>query len=192
MKRVSTAAAAPRSASPLTVALARPVRCCDRAREPWIAFDGDLSAVTAAAAGAPVAWRLNGDAAVRRSYLGCNEPMLTIATRAAVGPSSACARTSSNDGPDVFVHFRRLATSLGKGRGWRGSRQQTALARGRQPLALRGSGAAHTLRVVYALACPGSALDESVSSCADTYVPKRLVVAPCRSMGGWFYVERST
>ena len=98
VKRLSTAAAVPRSAALLTVALERPARCCDRAREPWIAFDGDLSAVTAAAAGAPVAWRLNGDAAVRRSYLGCNEPMLTITTRAAVGPSSACARTSSNDG----------------------------------------------------------------------------------------------
>ena len=57
------------------------------------------------------------------------------------------------------------------------------------PLSLRGSGAAHTLRVVYALACPGSALDESVSSCADTYVPKRLVVA--LPQHGWLVLCRA-
>ena len=173
MKRLSTAAAVPRSAALLTVALERPARCCDRAREPWIAFDGDLSAVSAAAAGAPVAWRLNGDAAVRRSYSGCNEQTLTIDTRAAVGPGSACARTSSNDGPDAVVHFRRLATSLGQAGAGGAADSRPRWRTVAPPLSLRGSGAAHTLRVVYALARAQAARStrECVESCADTYVP---------------------
>ena len=74
--------------------------------------------MTAAAAGAPVAWRLNGHTVVRRSYTSCNEQTLTITTtRAAAGSSSACARASSNDGPDAIVHFGRLATALGGGGG---------------------------------------------------------------------------
>ena len=168
MKRLSTAAAVPRSAALLTVALERPARCCDRAREPWIAFDGDLSAVSAAAAGAPVAWRLNGDAAVRRSYSGCNEQTLTIDTRAAVGPGSACARTSSNDGPDAVVHFRRLATSLGQAGAGGAADSRPRWRTVAPPLALRGSGAAHTLRVVYALARAQAARStrECVESCA--------------------------
>ena len=41
---------------------------CDWTCEPWIVFDGELTAVTAAAAGAPVGWRLNGDTVVLRSF----------------------------------------------------------------------------------------------------------------------------
>jgi hypothetical protein len=158
VKRLSTRQV---STALLMVALARPVLCCDWACEPWIAFDGDLTAVTAAAAGAPVAWRLNGHTVVRRSYTSCNEQTLTITTtRAAAGSSSACARASSNDGPDAIVHFGRLATSLGGGAGSRPRWRTVAT-----PPALRGSGATHTLRV-YAFACPGSALlGESVERC---------------------------
>ena len=163
MKRLSTAAAVPRSAALLTVALERPARCCDRAREPWIAFDGDLSAVSAAAAGAPVAWRLNGDAAVRRSYSGCNEQTLTIDTRAAVGPGSACARTSSNDGPDAVVHFRRLATSLGQaGAGGAADSRPRWRTVAPPPVFARQRRGAHAARGVRTRACPGSALDERV------------------------------
>ena len=126
---------------------------CDWTCEPWIAFDGELTAVTAAAAGAPVGWRLNGDTVVRRSFTSCNDQTLTVTTRTA-GSSSAC-RTSSNDGPDAVVHFGRLATALGGGGGVAlGSRPRWRTLAAPPPS--RGSGAVHTLRV-YAFACPGGA-----------------------------------
>ena len=153
-------------AYPTVVALARLVQCCDWTCEPWIAFDGELTAVTVAAAEAPVAWRLNGDSVVRRSFTSCNEQTLTITTRAA-GSSSAC-RTSSNDGPDAIVHFGRLAAALGGGGGVApGSRPRWRTLAAPPPL--RGSGTVHTLRV-YAFACPGSAHGEGVRF-ADTCVP---------------------
>ena len=160
VNRLSTGSAAP---TLLMVALARPVQCCDWTCEPWIAFDGELTAVTAATAGAPVGWRLNGDTVVRRSFTSCNDQMLTITTRTA-GSSSAC-RTSSNDGPDAVVHFGRLATALGGGGGVAlGSRPRWRTLAAPPPS--RGSGAVHTLRV-YAFACPGGAHGQGVR-CADT------------------------
>ena len=160
VNRLSTGSAAP---ALLMVALARPVQGCDWTCEPWVAFDGELTAVTAAAAGAPVGWRLNGDTVVRRSFTSCNDQTLTITTRTA-GSSSAC-RTSSNDGPDAVVHFGRLATALGGGGGVAlGSRPRWRTLAAPPPS--RGSGAVHTLRV-YAFACPGGAHGEGVR-CADT------------------------
>ena len=160
MNRLSTGSAAP---TLLMVALARPVQCCDWTCEPWIAFDGELTAVTAAAAGAPVGWRLNGDTVVRRSFTSCNDQTLTITTRTA-GSSSAC-RTRSTDGPDAVVHFGRLATALGGGGGVAlGSRPRWRTLAAPPPS--RGSGAVHTLRV-YAFACPGGAHGQGVR-CADT------------------------
>ena len=150
VNRLSTGSAAP---ALLMVALARPVDSCDWTCEPWVAFDGELTAVTAAAAGAPVGWRLNGDTVVRRSFTSCNDQTLTVTTRTA-GSSSAC-RTSSNDGPDAVVHFGRLATALGGGGGVAlGSRPRWRTLAAPPPS--RGSGAVHTLRV-YAFACPGGA-----------------------------------
>ena len=157
VNRLSTGSAAP---ALLMVALAQG---CDWTCEPWIAFDGELTAVTAAAAGAPVGWRLNGDTVVRRSFTSCNDQTLTITTRTA-GSSSAC-RTSSNDGPDAVVHFGRLATALGGGGGVAlGSRPRWRTLAAPPPS--RGSGAVHTLRV-YAFACPGGAHSQGVR-CADT------------------------
>ena len=160
VNRLSTGSAAP---ALLMVALARPVDSCDWTCEPWVAFDGELTAVTAAAAGAPVGWRLNGDTVVRRSFTSCNDQTLTITTRTA-GSSSAC-RTSSNDGPDAVVHFGRLATALGGGGGVAlGSRPRWRTLAAPPPS--RGSGAVHTLRV-YAFACPGGAHSQG-GRCADT------------------------
>ena len=157
VNRLSTGSAAP---ALLMVALAQG---CDWTCEPWIAFDGELTAVTAAAAGAPVGWRLNGDTVVRRSFTSCNDQTLTITTRTA-GSSSAC-RTSSNDGPDAVVHFGRLATALGGGGGVAlGSRPRWRTLAAPPPS--RGSGAVHTLRV-YAFACPGGAHSQG-GRCADT------------------------
>ena len=191
------------------VALSRPARCCDWACEPWLAFDGDLTAVTAAAAGAPVAWRLNGDTAVTRSYTSCNEQTLTITTRAAAGSSSsACARTGSADGPDAVVHIGRLATSLGGGgreSGAAGSRPRWRTVAA--PPSLRGGSAARggMLRV-YAFACPGGSgapgqSDGRIESATAIVnrtcerledgaarTTKRIAIEPCRSAGGWFHV----
>ena len=179
VNRLSTGSAAP---ALLMVALARPVDSCDWTCEPWVAFDGELTAVTAAAAGAPVGWRLNGDTVVRRSFTSCNDQTLTVTTRTA-GSSSAC-RTSSNDGPDAVVHFGRLATALGGGGGVAlGSRPRWRTLAAPPPS--RGSGAVHTLRV-YAFACPGGAHSQG-GRCADTCGGPSSVPQWCHTRTGHAY-----
>ena len=168
---------APRRPGLWTSLLLRTARCCDWTCEPWLSFDGDRTAVTSAAHGAPLGWRLNGAVTVNRRYVNCLDQTLTFSRPAA---ESCDAR---EHGPDAVVHVGSAATSLG------GSATGDSSGRPRWRLASRTS--AGSARV-YTFPCPTGVATAIINRTVERGLQerrttKRIVIAPCQGPD-WFHV----